>query len=367
MPLATTLPYDPLLDLSAYVGQRSCSFRFLLFDFITRKNIRELKPYKDSVPTLSHDTNRTIVRQITNLFFDVDDTAALSTLSSRLRVQMVFPGREPIDLGIFMFVDQSRLQTTAGTESTVTMTDSMFLVDQELEETYSAGVFDPDGTIVSQTNCEVAARTLIQDLPVAMSAEATPFFTIGVWTAGTNRGTALGDISIDGDYFNPWFDRTNTLRFIRVFDPSTQVPQFNFDVGYRILRDSIIRNDNLLEAPNRFIVISSGDVSGGLQLPVIGRYDVPSSAPHSITNRGFVIPRTIDWQVDYTFQANAIAANFGQRETLFETVEFETPPDPRHDSYDVFVFDGIKWLEIAWSMELIEGGTMSHTGRRTYT
>jgi hypothetical protein len=242
----------------------------------------------------------------------------------------------------------------------------MFVVDQQLEQSYSAGTFDPAGNVIDYQSCEQAISGLLKGIPVNYMVEASTYYTIGVWNAGTNRGSALGDLSIDGDFFAPWFDRTDTLRFIRTFDPSAKIPQFNYDTGNRVSRESITFSDNLLEAPNRFIVISSGDVANGTKLPVVGRYDVPASAPHSISNRGFVIPEVIDWQVDFTDQANAIAANFGQRQTLFETVEFNTPPDPRHDSYDVFVFNGIKWLEIAWSMELVEGGTMSHTGRRTY-
>lgn len=364
--LVTTNQHDELLDLDEWVGQRSCSFRFLLYDFVTNQIIRELKPYTDSTPTLSHDTSRTIVRQVSNLFFNVEDTAALNTISSRLIIQQVFEGRDPITLGTFMWIDQTRLKTTAGLESSCSAVDSMFIVDQQLEQTYSAGTFNPEGVVVSFTNCDEAIRALLEGLPIRFVVEGSDFYTIGVWTAGSGRGGALGDIAIDGDYFAPWFDRTNTLRFIRTFDPASQVPQFNYDAGNRIFRDTITLSDNLLEAPNRFIVISNGDVSGGTKLPVIGRYDVPASAPHSIANRGFVIPEIIDWQVDYATQANAIAANFGQRQTLFETIEFDTPPDPRHDSYDVFVFDGIRWLEIAWSMELIEGGGMSHVGRRTY-
>lgn len=366
MTIATTLPADPLLDLADYVGQRQASFRFLLFDFVTRQNIRELFPYRDSVPTLSHDTSRTIVRQVSGLLFDSEDTAALNTIRNRLRVQMVFPGREPIDLGVFMFIDQTRITTTAGTESGCTLVDSMFIVDQQLEQTYSAGTFDPAGVVIDFQPCAQAISGLLAGIPVNFLVEGSPFYTIGVWNAGSNRGSALQDVAVDGDFFAPWFDRTDTLRFIRAFDPATKVPQFDFDSGNRVDRDSLTFSDNLLSAPNRFIVISSGDVSNGTKLPVVGRYDIPSSAPHSIVNRGFVIPEVIDWQVDFVEQANAIAANFGQRMTLFETVEFNTPPDPRHDSYDVFVFQGVKWLEIAWSMELIEGGTMSHTGRRSY-
>lgn len=363
----TTHDPDELLDLSSFVGQRTASFRFYLYNFITREIVREVTPYRDSVPTLTHDTSRTIVRQISGLRFDPVDTAALNTINSRLVVQMIYPGRAPIQLGVFMFIDQTRLISTGGTRSDCVVTDSMFIVDQQMERSYSAGVFDDaSGLTISFTNCEEAIRDLLINLPVVAHLESTPFYTIGAWTAGTSRGSALGDIAIDGDYFAPWFDRFDVMRFIRAFDPTMRLPSFDFDRDPRIIRDSISRTDNLLIAPNRFIVISNGDVSGGTTLPVVGQFDVPASAPHSIVNRGFVIPEVIDWQVDYTAQANTIAANFAQRQSLFETVEFETPPDPRHDAYDVFVFEGELWLELSWSMELIEGGTMSHMGRKAY-
>jgi hypothetical protein len=79
-----------------------------------------------------------------------------------------------------------------------------------------------------------------------------------------------------------------------------------------------------------------------------------------------VIPEVVDWQVDTVEQANAIAFNLGQRQTVFERVQFDTIPDPRHDSYDVFRLDGSNWLEIAWSLPLLEGSSMSHVGRKVY-
>lgn len=359
-----TFASTPKLDMPAWLGQRSCSFRFLLYNFVTGQNLGELKPIRDKVPRLTHDTGRIITRQITDLFFDRDDTAALDTIQHRLKVQMLLGG-EIYDLGIFMPVDSSRVQTTSGLESVATFTDSMFMVDQEIEEGYSAGEFDTDGNVISFRPCDLAVGDVLTGLPVRYTAQPTPYYTIGSWGAGSNRGSMLNDIAVDGDYFAPWFDASDTMRFIRAFDPAGVIPQFNLDSGYRVDRDSIMLSDNLLTAPNRFKVISNGGASD-LTLPVYGTYDVPQSAPHSIFNRGFVIPRTIDWQVDTVQQANAIAANFGQRETLFETVEFETPPDPRHDAYDVFVFNGEQWLELSWEMELIEGGKMSHMGRRSY-
>lgn len=364
--VATSIPADPLLDMTAGQGQFQCSFQFFLYDFPTGVVLRQVYPVREMTPTLTHDTSRTIVRQVENLFFLPDQNGTINTIRHRIQVYMTIPGRTPYLLGTFMFIDQSRLLGTEGISSDVTMVDSMFIVDQQFEQSYAAGTFNPDGTVISFRNCQDAIADVLTGLPITYTAEPTPFYTIGVWTAGDNKGNALEDISVDGDYFSPWFDNTNTLRFIRSFDPATVIPKFDFDTGYRMKRDDIVFTDDLLQAPNRFVVISNGSVTDGT-LPVVGSFDVPASAPHSIANRGFVIPEVIDWQVDYASQANAIATNIGQRQTIYERIEFTTPPDPRHDAYDVFRFQGSNWLELAWSMPLIAGSDMTHVGRKAYS
>lgn len=367
MTTATTFPYDPLLDLASYIGQRQASFTFLLYDFVTGQILRELKPYRDATPVLSHDTSRGIMRQVSNLFFNSEDTAALNTISNRLKIQMVFPGRDPYDLGTYQFIDQTRIRSTGGLESAATMVDSMFVVDQQIPQTFQAGTYSSDGTVVSFRQVSAAIADALIGVPVTFTAEPSPFYTIGVWSAGTARGSLINDLAVDGDYFAPWFDNTNIMRFIRSFDPSTKIPDFDYDTNHVIYRDSISFTDDLLTAPNQFIVISNGNVSGGNSVPIVGTYNVPASAPHSITNRGFVVPSVIDWQVDTVAQANAIAFNLGQQQTVFERVTFTTAPDPRHDSYNVFRFEGVNWLEIAWSLPLIEGSEMTHVGRKTYS
>jgi hypothetical protein len=52
---------------------------------------------------------------------------------------------------------------------------------------------------------------------------------------------------------------------------------------------------------------------------------------------------------------------------VFERVELSTPPDPRHDSHNVIRWQGENWLELAWSMPLVEGGEMRHVLRKAYT
>lgn len=367
MTIATSLPIDPLLDQAPGQGQFTCSYRFLVYDFPTKTIVGEVYPDRDSIPTLSHDSERTITREISGLVFTPEDSALLDIIRHRIQVQMIIPGRAPYALGTFMFMDDEGLLSTAGTSSDVTMVDEMFIVDQQIEQTYAAGTFEPDGTVVTFRQADDAIRDNLQGLPVTVQLEPTPFYSIGVWSAGSSRGSSVvKDLAVDGDYFSPWFSSANIMTFIRAFDPASKIPAFNYDYGYAVNRDSISFTNDLIQAPNRFVVISNGSVSDGV-LPVVGTYDIPSSAPHSIANRGFVIPEIIDWQVDYASQANAIAANLGQRQTIYERVEFTTSPDPRHESYDVFHFNGVNWLEIYWELPLSPAGKMRHIGRKVYS
>lgn len=361
MSLLTLEPSDPELDLYAYIGQRSATFKFELIDGVTGATIQQLYPYRDSTPTLSHDTSRTIMRQVSNVFFDNIDTTAINVIRDRVRISMLLPGRDPYVLGTFVFADQARLRITSGIESNVGLLDQMFIVDQQIERSIG---------FLSAIAVTIAIDMVMAGIPVSYTVDAMPgaYKTIGSWTAGTNRGQVLNDLAVDGNYLAPWFNNSDVMRFIQAFDPSTAIPSFNFDVGNRVSRANILETDDLIYAPNRFIVISNSAETDALAAaPIVGRYDVPASAPHSIANRGFVVPSVIDRQVASPAQAQIIAKNIGQQQTIFERIELETPPDPRHDSYQVFRWQGENWLEIGWSMELIEGGTMKHIGRKAYS
>lgn len=300
------------------------------------------------------------MRQVSNVFFDNLDTADINVIRDRVRISMLLPGRDPYPLGTFVFADQARLQITSGVESNVGLLDQMFIVDQQIERSIG----------FNNVAVPLAIDDVMDGIPVSYTVDAMPagYKTIGVWTAGTNRGQVLNDLAVDGNYFAPWFDNTDVMRFIQAFEPSAVIPSFNFDVGNRVSRANILETDDLINAPNRFIVISNSAESDALAAaPIVGRYDIPASAPHSIANRGFVVPNVIDRQVASPAQAQIIAKNIGQQQTIFERVELETPPDPRHDSYQVFHWQGENWLELAWSIELIEGGTMKHIGRKAYS
>lgn len=356
--MSARFPTKPKLDLPSYVGQRSATFQFDIVDAITGYR-RRIYPAQQPEPTLTHTTSNTIKRTLGGVYLDRDDTAAFNSISSRLEVSM-FVANEVFSLGRYIPSDWIRFVATDGKTSSATFYDESFIIDQQI--TTSFGAINTGGDIVSAMVQRFLAR-----YPLPYTIEATEFSSTGSWSIGTRGGFVLEQLALDGDYFAPWVDYTSTLRFIRSFDPATKIPDFDFDVGRRVIRENIQETDNLIEAPNRFIVTGNGSTALDTDMPIIGSADVPNGAPNSIFNRGFIIPETVSRSVQSGAQATAIAENLVRRQTLFEQVELSTAPDPRHDSYDVIRWQGNNWLELSWSLPLSEGSPMKHVLRRAYS
>lgn len=353
----TTEAPDPTLDLDDYIGQRSATFEFELVDAITGYR-QSINPIRDTVPVLTHDTSRTIKRQINGLVFGVVDTAKFSALTSRLDIFMVIEDQR-FPLGRFMASNQLRSKSTGGTRSNQSFYDEAFIVDQEITASF--------GSLIVNEQIESTITRFLSQYPINFTTEYSPYVNTVAWSIGARGGYITEQLALDGDWFSPWFDNTNVMRFIRAFDPATAIPTFDLDVGNKVFRNSVVESDDLILAPNRFVVISNGTSSvSSSGVSVVGVYDVPSSAPHSIANRGFVVPKTETRQLESIGQANAVARNIGQQSTVFETLVLDTAPDPRHDSYDVLRWEGANWLEISWSLPLIEGSTMNHVARKAY-
>jgi hypothetical protein len=205
---------------------------------------------------------------------------------------------------------------------------------------------------------------VLTGLPIAFDAENTPFTSAEAWALGTSRGQILEALSVSGDWWSPWFDNRGVLRFRRTFDPAAQVPDLDFDRGYRVIRSDIVETDDLLTAPNRYIVISNA--AHDASAPVVGVADIPVTAPNSIANIGFIRSKTLNLQLSDAAQAQAVAKGLAERATIFEQVTLSTPADPRHDGYNVIRWQGVNWLELGWSMSLVPGEPMEHSLRRSY-
>jgi len=350
--MLTTLPFNSEFDLDPWVGQRSFTFTFERINGLTGEHLGFVTPLRNA--TLSHDTSRTIKRQL-NLNFGVVDAAALNPLTDRIDVSMIDSSGTSWPLGRYMFTDDTDKVTTSGHIDDMVLNDEMFLVDQEI-------VVGIDAATLS---IPVVVQQIMAGLGIPQNIEGSPFSSAQSWAAGTMRGSILEALAVSGDYFSPWFDNNKMFRMIRSFNPAKKVPQFDFDAGNQVIRDSISTSSNLLTAPNRFLVTSNTN-TGDNNTPISAIATVPPTAPHSFANRGFYITQSQNIQLNSTTQAQAVAENLANRFTVFETTTLSTALDPRHDSYDVIHWQGSLWLELGWNMTLSPGGVMTHVMRKAY-
>ncbi len=233
----------------------------------------------------------------------------------------------------------------------------MFVIDQKMDKGFTS-IGTVDQTILS----------LLVNIPnLTIDLEVSGLPATGSWAAGTSRAKVLSDLCIQGGYFSPWFDNNGVLRIIRAFDPADKIATFDLDAGNAVIQNSIAETNDLLDAPNKFVVISNASTGSNANVAAVGTYFVPNSAPHSVANRGFAVVDVRDIQLTNPNQAQVAAETIGLSNTVFERVQLSTAPDPRHDSYDVIQWDGQKWLELSWAMTLSEGVPMRHVMRKTYS
>lgn len=362
------LTSEDLLDLPTYMGQVGCSFRFEVTDGATGQPLGTITPLRDSAPTLDHDTTSTISRRVQSLTLGVADSQAINPLTDRVSISMVLGdrARTTYPLGRYMFADVTRARYSQGLLTPATLYDEMFIVDQALAQGFNA---------LGQP-VDVAIRRLLDGLPIGdVYIDSTSQTSSNAWSAGTSGGSVLTELATVGDLFKPWFNNLGQMRAIRSFEPdASQLATIDLDDPPRVLRDSIAESDDLLAAPNRYVVVSNS--TGGTMStdgseqdpppPVVGVYDVPSSAPHSIAQRGFVIPQVVEAQVSTATAAAAYARALGRQRDVYQRVELSTPADPRHDGYDVVRWAGMLWLETGWSMTLVPGAEMRHKLRRLF-
>lgn len=351
LPLVTK-ERDPFLDLTKYVGVRSLTYSFFHYNGVTGQNYGDLNPYITGAQ-LNHDTSRIIKRQM-NLSLPVENTAAINPLTDRIALSMVV-NDVSFPLGRYMFTDNLQQVSTGGNQADVQLVDEMFMIDQQIDTSFS----------VAGDNVTIAIARLLSGFDLLANVETSPYGANVSAPIGTQRGQILETLATQGDYQTPWMDHVGLFRMIRTIDPATTEATIDFDTDKRIIADSITRTVDILNAPNRFVVVSnSGDSS---EDAVVGVYDVPPSAPHSIQSRGFVIPTVLDVQLTNNAQALAVARNIGLRQTIAERATFQSTPDPRHDSYDVCIFEHAQWLEASWSLDLSPTGLMTHTIVRAYS
>lgn len=347
---------DELFDLDG-VSARSESVRFELLD-ASNSVVRNLAVDRDSVPSMRNDTTRPIRRTVDGVRLAPEENGLVDFVANRVRVSWVLASGSAYPLGIFLFGDASELLASEGTVTECSLVDQCLILDQPLSETAAYG----PGTLVSDAIADQASQAGV----VATSIESATTETTAPLSWAVGRDTRLDVMQALCElagFLAPYFDNDGTLVVRSAPDLSEITATLNYGANTRVIANSIVISSDLLSAPNRYVVVDSSVNDD----PVVGIFDVDASAPHSISNRGYIVPKVIDAQglASQSAANAAAAAAYAQDAQAYSWLSFDSPPDPRHDTFDVLGFDGVVYREVAWSLELAAGGRMNHECRGT--
>jgi len=324
--------------------------------------VGEIHPDRGSPPRISHSTESAIMRSLSGFRLDPEQAGQIDTITARIRPSWILQDGTSYPLGVFLFADASRSLLSYGTELDATLVDQTFILDQQLDASLSY----PAGTVVTTVLDELAALAGIVSRAVTPSTQALSYPI--AWKAGTARLTAMVELCQQIAYSAPYFDNEGTLRIVPARNAATASPDIVYAAGDldsgRIYAKTIVETDDLLRAPNRYVVIDNSATAG----PIVGRYDLPSSAPNSIANRGFAVTRVVDLQglsspADADSAARALAS---QDAEAFLWATFSAAPDPRHDAFNIVEFLGGLYREIGWTLTCAPGGPHTHNLRGIY-
>lgn len=359
-----------LFDFSGGLGQRSETFRF------DRREGSSLRPLGTVAPLLGATLNQSGYRSLQRtLSFNLDeeDSAQVNFVSDRIDLFMEL-GDQSWPLGRYLFTSatQQDYLDVASDEirslTACTLADQMSVVDVEMQTGFVA-VLEP---------ARASIERLLEDLPIEIQVEDSGYLLSNSWLAGTSRRSVLEAIAELSGYLPPWFDNNGVLQVRQQFDPTDGVAEFDLDQTQSVFRDSVTRVDSTIYAPNRIIVVSNGgNVYGGTSSeknpvdpidpgPLTAFCDVPSTAPHSAMNLGFIRPQVVEIQATSQAQCQAVADLLCLTQTAVEEIELSTAIDPRQDGWNTVQFQGKRWLQTNWSATLVAGGAMRHAMQRSY-
>lgn len=349
-----------LLDVE--VGERTDAIRFDLIDLAgTVIGNPDIEYAKASIQ-LSGD--QSIKRKLSGVTISPDAIDDVNPLTDRLRPMFVLENGSEFPLGVFLFADTSDRRLSYGLLRSGTLVDQGLITAQA--QSYNVGV--QSGTLVTD-----AIRTVAEAAGISTYSIDSSSAVVGsdlVLPAGSSQTwqKSLDYLASIAGFLPPYFDNFGLLRARALPDLSVATADLVYGDGGvnsgRVVAGSIVESNDQLKAPNRYVVIDTSATNGA----VVATYDLPSTAPHSIAKRGFVIPKFISAPgVGSVDQALVLAQTAATTEpNAYETVVFAGSADPRHDTFNVIGYRGNLYIESGWTLPLAAGAEHQHTIRRVY-
>lgn len=363
-----TFTGDQLLDLED-TSRRNESVRFELLDASNALQ-GTVEVAMDPRPSLAHDVGAEVIRRLDNVLISPSDINDVNTLSDRIRPVWVLgaggPGYE-YNLGIYLFADEDEEVLSSGSLRETTLVDQGLLFTNPLPETVSY----PTGTVITDALIERAGVLGIIDTAIVPSA-ATLSGPLTYTPGRDTEGDVMRGLSKAAGYLRPYFGNDGELVCRPVPDLATASPDHSYGAGTgttgRVVAGSIHSANGLLAAPNRYVVVDTS----AEEVPLVGVFDVPDDAPHSFANtsRWRVRSENVQGLADQASADAAAVGLYASEASVFASITFRSPVDPRHDTYDVVAFDAVNHLEQIWRIPLggwgRDGPQMDHDIRRLY-
>lgn len=332
-----------------------------LFDLLDTGNnvVGQIEPRRDQPPTIELDTTRTVYRTLTGFAVDAEQQLALQTVSDRIRPSMVLQNGASYPLGVFLFGDATRGRRSWGLEMAATLVDAGYILAQPVGRIVGYAT----GTNIVQAALALAGEVITTATSITVSPQVLG--SPKAYRASDTRQKICNDLLATAGYLPVYFDNSGTMVMRPVTVLPASSPDYTYEAGGRIHKDSIVETDDLLTSPNRYVVIDTN----GAASAIVGTYDLPASAPNSITNRGFAVTKVIELQglTDTSAATAAAQAAANSDDAAFKQVDFNSTHDPRHDAFNIVQLLGNQYREIAWRVELRSGGAMGHKLRRVYS
>lgn len=308
--------------------------------------------------SLTWDGTARIQRVVRGVQFDASDWQAINPFRDRLKLLWVEDNGDTTPLGVFhvaqlpkKYIDENFFGNPEPY-----LVDGGFFLDQPSVQGLSGRL----GERLSDVMARLCDQAGVGSRVISPCGEfcGEPILT----PSGTSYSQSLTGIARLANFLPPHFDRNGVLRLVPP-PPLTSAPAAVYGPA-DVVRESRLANDNLLDAPNVFVVIGSG----ASKSEIIAEVEIPSSAPHSVANRGGrrVVSVRKEQGVDSFAQAQRIASQMALVQVAdLETVAFDTLPNPLHDCYEIIELHGENYREKSWTLPLRADGTaMKHSVNR---
>lgn len=341
---------DPLLDLAPGIGQVQWDIEFDIVDR-SLELVDQIKPLK--ADGISAKTSGNIKRQLQGIVLDERQLRKINLFSNWLKPWFVLENGSRWPLGVYVFTDAARQVGSYTSTLATTMMDQDYVLDQGTRNPFGIGQGGP--ILPAVTALLDDARIANRDIPESSAASVGDPVN---WPAGTSRLKILNELCNQAGWLPPYFDNNGTLVIRIPPDIARVAPDHRYD-GRRVKRASLVENDNLLSAPNVYLVLGTGPSQGSISAVAY----VDPTLPFSVQNRGFEIVSVTRAQGVQSVEqaqsmANALAAGAARG---YKNIAFTGPRDPRHDLFQTVEWEGSTvYREISWDLKF-RGGFHSHT------